>query len=89
MVNITPADWRNTDELDDDLDTFDLPPANVTPSFFDNDKSRQPQPRIAVSLQVEADVLRWFRSQGPGWEKRMMVALRLYMEAHLGDEPVE
>jgi uncharacterized protein (DUF4415 family) len=34
---------------------------------------------------MDIDVLKWFRSQGPGWEKRMMAALRLYMDAHKDD----
>ncbi len=85
MVNSTPIDWRNTDSLDDDdMDTFDLPP--VSPSFFENDKATLP-PSMPVSLQVETDIVKWFRAQGPGWEKRMVAALRLYMNAHKPDVP--
>lgn len=87
MANTAPVDWHNTDATDDDdFDTFDLPP--LTPSFFENDKVSQPQPKVNVSLAVDIDVLKWFRSQGPGWEKRMMAALRLYMDAHK-DEPAQ
>ena len=81
MVDTSPIDWQNNDALDDDdMDTFDLPP--VTPSFFVNDKASQPQPSVNVSLPMDIDIVKWFRSQGPGWEKRMVAALRLYMDAH-------
>src|SRR5207253_1694483 len=84
MKNQSPSDWRNSDSLDDDdFDTFDLPP--LMPSFFENDKARQPQPKITVALQVDSDVLTWFRAQGAGWEKRMVAALRLYAQAHKDD----
>jgi uncharacterized protein (DUF4415 family) len=81
MANTTSTDWHNTDATDDDdLDMFDFPP--LTPSFFENDKAIQPQSKVHVSLAVDIDVLKWFRAQGPDWEKRMMAALRLYMDAH-------
>ena len=85
MKNQLPTDWRNSDSLDDDdFDTFDLPP--LTPSFFENDKARQPQPKITISLQVDADVLIWFRALGLDWPKRMEAALRLYAQVHKDDQ---
>ena len=67
-------------DLPDDIDYLDIPPLNQ--SFFENDKARQPMSRVTVSLQIDPDVLAWFRAQGPGWEKRMHAALRIYVEAH-------
>ena len=35
-----------------------------------------------LSLRIDADVIEWFRSQGPGYQSRMNALLRAYMEAH-------
>ncbi len=83
MENGASIDWRNTDALDDDLDTFDLPPVD---HLFDendlNDRTHRSQASVTLSLQVDTDIVKWFRAQGAGWEKRMAAALRLYKEAH-------
>jgi uncharacterized protein (DUF4415 family) len=84
MMNQAPTDWKDTDALDDDdIELSERP--SLTPSFFENDKVRQPPPKITVALPVDADVLAWFRAQGAGWEKRMAATLRLYVEAHKGE----
>ena len=38
--------------------------------------------KVLLSLRVDADVLEWFRRQGPGYQSRMNALLRAYMEAH-------
>ena len=35
-----------------------------------------------LSLRIDADVIEWFRRQGPGYQSRMNALLRAYMEAH-------
>lgn len=42
-------------------------------------------PRFAkrsIHLRLDADVLEWFRQEGPGHLTRMNAALRSFMEAH-------
>ena len=74
-------EWQDPDaQDDDDLDIFDLP--SITPSFFENDRARQPQRIINVMLQIDQDVVSWFRSRGSGWEKRIATVLREYVEAN-------
>lgn len=34
------------------------------------------------SMRIDADVIEWFRSQGPGYQSQMYALLRAYMEAH-------
>jgi uncharacterized protein (DUF4415 family) len=34
-----------------------------------------------ISMRVDADVLAWYRAGGPGYQRRMMAALRAYMMA--------
>ncbi len=33
-----------------------------------------------ISIRVDADVLEWFKGQGPGYQTRMNAVLRLYMD---------
>ncbi len=40
-------------------------------------------PKASIALRVDADVLEWFRSQGPGYQTRMNAVLRAFKEASL------
>ena len=40
-----------------------------------------PEPKMAVLLRIDPDVLNFFRSQGKGYQTRMNAVLRAYMEA--------
>ena len=42
-----------------------------------------PEPKKAISLRVDPDVLDFFKSQGPGYQTRMNAVLRAWMEAQL------
>jgi uncharacterized protein (DUF4415 family) len=37
-------------------------------------------PKAAISLRVDADVLEWFKAQGPGYQTRINAILRAYKE---------
>jgi len=78
-----PSKGRGTRESDVIRDA-DAPP--WTPEMFARAVARQglkPVPRKALlSLRIDADVIAWFRKQGPGYQSRMNALLRAYMEAH-------
>ncbi|MBI4475533.1 MAG: BrnA antitoxin family protein [Acidobacteria bacterium] len=38
-----------------------------------------PTPKHPISLRVDADVLEWFKSQGPRYQSRIDAVLRSYM----------
>jgi uncharacterized protein (DUF4415 family) len=38
-------------------------------------------PKTSISLRVDADVLEWFKGQGPGYQTRMNAVLRAFKEA--------
>jgi uncharacterized protein (DUF4415 family) len=38
-------------------------------------------PKAAISLRIDADVLAWFKAQGPGYQKRMNMVLRAFRDA--------
>ena len=40
-------------------------------------------PKASIALRVDADVLEWFRSQGPGYQTRINAVLRAFKEASL------
>ncbi|MBP8252614.1 MAG: BrnA antitoxin family protein [Herpetosiphon sp.] len=74
------TNWAKIDALtDDDIDTSDIPalPADFT------DGATILLPRNTVMLQVDPDILAWFKAQGADFERRMNVALRIYADAHL------
>jgi uncharacterized protein (DUF4415 family) len=37
---------------------------------------------VSVTIEVDPDVLAWFRAKGKEGERRMSAALRIYAEAH-------
>lgn len=49
--------------------------------FWSKAKLVMPRAKEAVSLRVDADVLEWFKSQGPGYLTRMNAVLRSFVEA--------
>ena len=49
--------------------------------FWDDAVVVTPQPKEAISLRVDGDVLAWFRAQGPRYQTRMNAVLRSYMTA--------
>jgi len=68
---------------DDDLDTSDIP--EPTPEQFARALARRglkPLPgKQQVTLRIDADVLSWFKAQGPRYQSRINRLLREYMEA--------
>ncbi len=40
------------------------------------------EPKLAVSLRLDADVLRFFRGLGAGYQTRINEVLRVFMNAH-------
>jgi len=81
MNKHSETDWARIDALtDDEIDTSDIPP--LTDEFFKRAKVRLPQGKVAVTVQVDSDVLAWFKAQGEDYEQRMNAALRIYAEAH-------
>jgi uncharacterized protein (DUF4415 family) len=45
-----------------------------------------PEPRQSIHIRVDADVLRWFKSQGPGYQTRMNAVLKAFVAAKRREE---
>jgi len=39
--------------------------------------------KTSISLRVDADVLEWYKSQGPGYQTRINAVLRAFRDASL------
>jgi uncharacterized protein (DUF4415 family) len=64
---------------DEDIDTSDISPLDET--FFANARLRMPK-KVSVTLDVDADVLEWFKAQGEDFQHRINAALKIYADAH-------
>lgn len=62
---------------DEDTDVSDIP--ELDEAFF-REAEWQPPIKKPVTIRLDADVLEWFRSQGPGYQTRINRLLRRYME---------
>jgi uncharacterized protein (DUF4415 family) len=45
-----------------------------------------PEPRQSIHIRVDASVLRWFKSHGPGYQTRMNAVLRAFVQARKREE---
>lgn len=79
------TDWEKLEMMtDEEIDLSDCP--EVTSDNFARAVVRQGLPigknKAQVTLQVDSDVLKWFKSQGRGYQTQINSLLRAYMEAH-------
>jgi uncharacterized protein (DUF4415 family) len=79
------TDWERLDALqDEEIDLSDI--AEITPEMFARAVVRHglkpPPSKQQVTIRLDEDVLKWFRSQGKGYQTRINSLLRAYMEAH-------
>ncbi len=65
---------------DEEIDTSDIPALDE--AFFAGARLRMPEKKVSVTLDVDADVLVWFKEQGEDFQNRINAALKIYAEAH-------
>lgn len=53
--------------------------ADLPTNFWDEATVVEPATKQPISLRVDADVLRWFKTQGPRYQSRINAVLRSYM----------
>ncbi len=81
MNKPTKTNLERLDALtDDQIDTSDIPP--LGDAFFKKAKWRMPHPKVQVTVEVESEVLDWFKAQGEDYQRYLAAALRIYAEAH-------
>ncbi len=57
------------------------PPPRAKRTDWTNVQVAWPQPKQAISLRIDQDVLAWFRDGGPGYQTRMNAVLRAFVDA--------
>jgi uncharacterized protein (DUF4415 family) len=62
----------------------DAPPGPPLPDdFWKHAKIVYPdRPKEATTIRFDADILKWFKAHGRGYQTRMNAVLRSYYEAH-------
>ena len=83
--NKSQTDWDKLGDMsDDEIDFSDV--EEITPELFAQAVVRHGLKPVSkkeqITLRVDSDVLRWFRSQGKGYQTKINDLLRAYMNAH-------
>lgn len=85
MSKIAKKTSRRGNPPDSQIDTSDIPP--LTDDFFRR-AVRNPYYRAikrSTTVRIDADVLAWLKSQGPGYQTRINSLLRAAMEKSIKD----
>jgi len=64
---------------DSEIDYSDIPATDK--EFWKIAKVKLPQPKKAISLRIDPEVLDWFKAQGKGYQSRMNAVLKAYVKA--------
>ena len=80
------TDFARLDKMkDEDIDYSDAP--EITPEMFAKAIVRRgglkPRVKKQVTLRMDGDVLEWFKRQGSGYQTKINLLLRAYMEEHI------
>lgn len=62
-----------------DIDYSDIPPLDK--SFFTKATEAWPPPKRQLTIRLDADVLKWLKSHGRGYQTRINRILRVAMES--------
>jgi uncharacterized protein (DUF4415 family) len=62
------------------IDTSDIPP--LTEEFFAHATWLLPKAKVQVTVEVEPEVMEWFKAQGENSQRYLSAALRIFAQAH-------
>ena len=78
------TDFARLDKIkDEDIDYSDAPA--ITPEMFAKAIVRRglkPRLKKQITLRVDGDVLEWYKKQGRGYQTKINLLLRAYMNEH-------
>lgn len=85
ILNKSLTDWQRLETMEDeDIDFSDCP--EITPSQFAKATVRRGGKYIPkkepVMLNIDKDVIEWFKSQGESYQNQINALLRDYMQTH-------
>ncbi|WP_449416585.1 BrnA antitoxin family protein [Phormidium nigroviride] len=85
--NISRTNWVALEAMtDEDIDYSDIPP--LTDEFFDNATLRIPAAEARNLIQLDAEVIAWFREQSAEYKTTINSVLRRYIESSGGKQVV-
>ena len=77
--NISRTDWAALEAMtDEEIDYSEIPP--LTEAFFETATLRIPANQALRLIQLEAEVIEWYQSQGTDYKTLIHSVLRRYME---------
>jgi uncharacterized protein (DUF4415 family) len=77
--NTSRTDWAALEAMtDEEIDYSDIPP--LTDEFFEKAMLRVPAAQADNLIQLDPEVMAWFRSQGAEYRTLINSVLRRYME---------
>ncbi len=76
------ADAMSEQELQESRDADPTATLSPTSEEWDSLIVEMPLTKETISLQLDADVIAWFKSTGKGYQTRMNSVLRTYVKAH-------
>ena len=78
------TDFARLDKIkDEEIDYSDAPA--ITPEMFAKSIVRRglkPRTKTQLTLRVDSDVLAWYKKQGRGYQTKINMLLRAYMQEH-------
>lgn len=81
MNKNTKTNLDHFDALTDEMiDTTDISP--LTDNFFASAKWRMPKDKVKVLVEVEPEIMQWFKAQGEKSQEFLAEALRTYVQKH-------
>ncbi|MBE8988732.1 BrnA antitoxin family protein [Nostoc sp. LEGE 12450] len=79
LNNTSRTDWAALEAMtDEDIDYSDIPP--LSDEFFENAMLRIPATRASELIQLDPEVITWFREQGTEYKTLINSVLRRYIE---------
>lgn len=77
--NISRTDWATLEAMtDEEIDYSDIP--SLTDKFFENATLRIPVTQSHNLIELDSDVMEWFRAQGKDHKTLINSVLRHYIE---------
>jgi uncharacterized protein (DUF4415 family) len=48
-----------------------------------------PEAKVSITIRIDADILRWFKAEGAGWQTRINDVLKLHYENSFIHHPIK
>ncbi|MEH2143454.1 BrnA antitoxin family protein [Nostoc sp.] len=79
LNNTSRTDWATLEAMtDEDIDYSDIPP--LSDEFFENATLRIPATQARDLIELDSEVITWFREQGAEYKTLINSVLRRYIE---------